>query len=237
MKNTNIGIIEPQTLFRKGLKEILENHENYSVIFDIENGKNALDVLKHSLPEIIIIDLKVQPKSGVHLAEIIRRDHPDIKIIVLTAFYHPPLISLMTRIGINAFISKKISDLELYDAIRQVTEDRVYLTEPYKDIMLYAEGSDISSLHSQFSVIEKLSERELEILTLICHEYTNIEISKKLFLSVRTIEGHRNNLLSKTGAKNTVGLVLYALIYKLVQIDYKLLQISMNTPFNNCIRQ
>ncbi|MEM6684459.1 MAG: response regulator transcription factor [Bacteroidota bacterium] len=236
MKQIFIGIIDPQTLFRKGLRELLEKKSNYTVLFDVENGDTVFDMLQRQLPEIIIIDLKIQPVSGVHIAEKIRKKYPKIKIIMLTACYHPPLINLMNRIGINAFISKQINRQELFNAINQVEKDRMYLTEPYKDIMLYSEGSDISSLHSRFCVIEKLSERELEILTLICHEYTNVEISKKLFLSVRTIEGHRNNLLSKTGAKNTVGLVLFALIYKLVQIDYKLLQISMNTPFNNFVK-
>lgn len=237
MKNISIGIIDSQTLFRKGLKELLEKNENYSVVFEIEKGNRILKILESELPEAIIIDLKVAPKSGAHIAEIIRKKHPNIKIIVLTEFYHPPLINLMSRIGVNAFISKQINPQELYNAIDQVAKDRIYFTEPYKDIMLYAEGSNISSLHSNFILIEKLSNRELEILTLICHECTNVEISKKLFISVRTVEGHRNNLLSKTGAKNTVGLVLYALIYKLVQIDYKLLQISMNTSFNTYLKR
>jgi DNA-binding NarL/FixJ family response regulator len=232
LKRTSIGIIEPETLFRKGLVEMIKPRQNYQVICDIAHGNEILDRFEGQLPDILIIGLKAQPISGVHVAETIRKKFPDTKIIILSSYYLPPLISLISRIGIHGYISTKIDQSELYNAIEDVKKNRVYLTEPYKDIMLYAEGSDISSLHSQFSVIEKISDRELEILTLICHEYTNVEIAKKLFLSVRTIEGHRNSLLSKTGAKNTVGLVLYALIYKLVNIDYKLLQFSSSTPFN-----
>lgn len=237
MDKIDIGIIDSQTLFRKGLVELLQSNDNFNIVFEIENGASILEVLETQVPEIIIIDLKIKPKNGIYIAEAIKKKYPNIKIIVLTAFYNPIFINLMSRIGINAFLSKQVDSEELYNAIYSVSKNRVYITEPYKDIILYSEGSDISSLHSKFSVIEKLSERELEILTLICHEFTNLEISKKLFLSIRTIEGHRNNLLSKTGAKNTVGLVLYALIYKLVEIDYKLLQISMNTPFNGSIKR
>lgn len=231
MKKIGIGIIDNQTLFRKGLVEILSNNDNYKVLFEEENGNVALETLKVQLPEIIIIDLKVVPENGVHLAEMIRKKYPKVKIIILTAFYNPSFINLMSRIGINAFLSKQIDNDELYNAIDKVYKERIYLTEAYKDIVLYSEGTDIESLHSKFLVREKLSKRELEVLRLICHECTNLEISKKMFLSIRTVEGHRNSLLSKTGSKNTVGLVLYAMIYKLVTIDYKLLQVSMQTPF------
>ncbi len=231
MKKIEIGVIDDQTLFRKGLVQILDNNENYEVIFEAENKITTLKILETQLPEIIIIDLKIAPEKETLLIEIIRKKYPNIKIIVLTTFYNTSFINLMTRIGINAFLSKQINNDELYHAINTVHEKRIYPTEPYKDIILYSEGADVKALHSKFLVREKLSKRELEILNLICHEYTNHEISKKLFLSIRTVEGHRNNLLSKTGSKNTVGLVLYALIYKLVVIDYKLLQISMQTPF------
>lgn len=235
MGKIDIGIIDSQTLFRKGLVQLLNRNTNFRVVFEIEDGVGILEKLEVQLPEIIIIDLKIKPKNGIYIAEMTKKKYPSIKIVVLTAFYNPIFINLMSRIGINAFLSKQVDSEELYKAIDSVSKNRIYVTESYKDIILYSEGSDISSLHSKFVVIEKLSVRELEVLTLICHEFTNLEISKKLFLSIRTIEGHRNNLLSKTGAKNTVGLVLYALIYKLVEIDYKLLQISMNTPFNNGI--
>lgn len=226
-----IGIIDHQTLFRKGLTEMLNTQGNYEVLFETENGEKALAMLKEQVPEIIIIDLKITPKNGVHLTEIIRKKYPTIKIIVLTAYYNVSFINLMTRVGINAFLSKQIGHKELFHAINTVYLERVYLTEAYKDIMLYSSGVDSKELHSRFFIKEKLSKRELEVLKLICHEHTNLEISKKLFLSIRTVEGHRNNLLSKTGAKNTVGLVLYALIYKLVVIDYKLLQVAMQTSF------
>ena len=187
MRTIDIGIIDPQTLFRKGMVEILHRKDNYNVVFDVEDGNSILQMIERKLPEIVMIDLKVEPKSGIHIAEDIRKAFPGIKIMVVTAHYNPIFINLMSRIGINAFVSKQISHFELYEAVDEVAHNRMYLTEAYKDIVLYSEGSDISSLHSQFSVIEKLSERELEILTLICHEYTNVEISKKLFLSVRTI--------------------------------------------------
>ncbi|GAA3625681.1 response regulator transcription factor [Flavivirga jejuensis] len=231
MKKIEIGVIDNQTLFRTGLVEILNNHANFKVLFEVENGITILNILEIQVPEIIIIDLKIEPENGIHLVELIRKKHPDIKIIVLTTFYNTSFINLMTRVGINAFLSKQISHNELCHAINTVYRERIYQTEAYKDILLYSEGADIKALHSRFLVREKLSKRELEILNLICHEYTNHEISKKLFLSIRTVEGHRNNLLSKTGSKNTVGLVLYAIIYKLVEIDYKLLQISMQSPF------
>ncbi len=231
MSTITIGVVDSQTLFRRGLVEILQKEENYNVLFEVENGRKALDKLKNNLPEVLIIDLKVSPNNGVQLTEIIKKKYPEIKIIILTAFYNSTFINLMGRIGISAFLSKQISHKELCKAIDTVHQERVYMTESYKDIILYAEGSETKALHSQFLVKEKLSNRELEVLRLICHEHTNLEISKKLFLSIRTVEGHRKSLLSKTGSKNTVGLVLYALIYKLVTIDYKLLEVSMQTPF------
>ncbi len=229
MPPIKLVIADDETLFLNGLKAILENQARLKILFTANNGESLLKQLKTSeLPDIVLLDLRMKEMDGTEITEHLKEFYPDLKIIILSSHYREAFLGYMMKLGVNAFLPKNIALDELMRIIEKVDKKGLYFTD-----------SQLNSLHQQLSSGQKMSSpklieeteltrREKEILQLICEQYTNAEIAEKLFISIRTVEGHRNNLLLKTGAKNTVGLVLYALFHQLVNWEEKLVEWSLN---------
>jgi DNA-binding NarL/FixJ family response regulator len=217
-KNIKIILADDEELFRKGILFLLEREKNIEVIFEASNGLELIDYLKQNdnYPDIIMMDLKMPFLNGVEATKIIHKEFPVVKIIALTSYNTKSFIANMIDVGASSYLVKSASPKSMISTINEVYKKGFY----YDDIVLEVIQDDILSKPSKNKFDEDyLTNREREVLELICQQYSTNEISQKLFISSRTVEGHRNNLLLKTESKNIAGLVVYAIQNKIVVLD------------------
>lgn len=220
----NVGLVEDQVLFRQGMKAILSAWPEIEVMFESPDGYSVIDKLKAmtTLPHVMLVDLSLPPQgpkefSGKDVTLALLKHYPDIKIIILSAHQDENFIAQLIESGAHGYLVKDSDPDEVHDAIQAVFTKGSYINAQ----TLKAIQNNIGRKSKSRSIgtpIETLSKREEEILQLICEQYTTDEIAEKLCLSPKTVNGHRNNLLEKTGAKNVAGLVVYAIKNGIAQI-------------------
>lgn len=219
-----LAIADDELLFRQGLISILSKEKNLNIIFDAEDGNDLMTQLRtaEELPEIVITDLKMPGLNGVEATKLIRKEFPDIKIIALTSYFSKPFIINMISIGAVAYLAKNSTPKLMLTTINEVADKGFYYDEQVMKFIhegLLNNNDEIKKSNFDNTYFTK---REKEVLELICKQYTTNEIGEKLFISPRTVDGHRNNLLLKTESKNLAGLVVYAIQNKLVNLEEQL---------------
>lgn len=208
-KKITVYIADDHTLFRKAMVKLLGSFENVCLVKDAENGKELLSLVKNEIPDVVIIDLQMPVLDGVETCELLTKKYPTVKIIVLTVYNNERYILHMIEIGAHAFLLKSTKPEELERAIYAVVEKDFYHNELVASILRKSVRDHKTFERPIFKRVE-LSEREREILSLICNELTIREIGLKLSLSENTVRNHRVNIMDKVGVKNTVGLVKFA---------------------------
>lgn len=213
-----IAIADDEGLFRRGIRLILEGYQDINVLLEAENGEELLKKIRTSadLPDILLLDLKMPVMNGIEAAEIIRREFPSILIVVISSHISKAFILNMIEIGASSYLGKNADPDEVVETIRLVREKGFYYNAHVMEVIRENMTSK-NVVKPQRNFEPELTARELEVLQLICKEYTTQEIGKQLFISSRTVEGHRNNLLSKLGCRNTAGLVIYAYQHNFVR--------------------
>ena len=205
-------------LFREGIKAIFQEEEHMKIILEASNGKAFLDLLKNAVvkPMVVLLDIRMPHLDGYATAEILLAEYPDMKIITLTMHEEERHIIRMIELGVNGYLMKNASPEEVVECIECVVEHDYYfnnkITNIMRKILMYKGKRTVDNM------MYDLTEREKEVLELICKEFTAKEIGEKLFISFRTVEGHRKNLLSKLNVRNTAGLVVFALKNEIVII-------------------
>jgi len=214
MKNKVIRIIlaEDHDVFREGLKVFIETIDNAVVVAEASNGQELLDVLEKTKCDIVFTDIKMPVMDGIQATKIAIQRYPDLKIAALSMYGDEKYLQSMLDAGAKGFILKKVKRNELELAIKSLSEGNNYFSQE-----LLSFFTD-KFLGKNQNVQSKFTERELEILQLLARGYSNQKIGEMLFISTHTINVHRANLISKTGSKNIVDLLLYAIINKLVEI-------------------
>lgn len=223
-KHIRIALIDDEALILEGLAQLFATHQKISVIIKSGGGLQFLEELKNSkaenFPDIALIDIQMKPMNGFELVEKLKEYYPELKIIILSTHYKNNIFGHMIKLGVSAFLPKTSNTEQLSEAIQSVFDTGVYFSQNDHQMLIKFMKDKPKP---RFSHQSQLSSREIEVVKLICLENTNQEIADKLFLSKRTVESHRQRILEKIGAKNTVGLVLYAIaneIYRLPpQID------------------
>lgn len=205
-------IADDEELFRKGMAQLVSEHPQIEVIGEAANGQLLLNLLRamDELPDIILLDLKMPEMDGVQATKVIKKEFPDIRIVVLTSHYTKIFIVNMVHIGASAFQRKDTSPASIIDCIIEVHNKGYYFDHEIMKVLQKSFASGEAIRKSKFNDTP-LSDREKEILQLICEQKKTSEIAEQLFISTRTVDGHRNNLLLKTESKNIAGLVLYAI--------------------------
>ncbi|MDP2387944.1 MAG: response regulator transcription factor [Bacteroidota bacterium] len=203
-----IAIAEDHPLFRKGITSFIEEYEEYKVIWEASNGQEVLAHLKTNKPDVLLLDLRMPVMDGFETIDMIRRKRIDCKIVILTSYSDDHVIYSCIERGVNGFLRKDQAGVDLINAVNTVLEIDYYFDESFAKSLVRQTFRNKENL-DQKSV--SLSKREIEIIKLICAEFTNAEMADKLFLSTKTIESYRNSLLKKTGARNTAGVVIYAI--------------------------
>ncbi|WP_298754322.1 response regulator transcription factor [uncultured Psychroserpens sp.] len=216
-----IAVADDELLFRQGLISILSKEKNLDILFDAEDGNHLMEQLRSAeqLPEIVITDLKMPGLNGVETTKLIRKEFPDIKIIALTSYFSKPFIINMISIGAVAYLAKNSTPKLMLTTIKEVADKGFYYDEQVMKFIHEGLLNNNDQVKKSNFDTTYFTKREKEVLDLICKQYTTNEIADKLFISPRTVDGHRNNLLLKTEAKNLAGLVVYAIQNKLVNLE------------------
>lgn len=219
-----IGLVDDQLLFREGMKTILnaDNANRFEVIFESGDGYSVINRLRADkiLPNVMLVDLSLPPTpekkeySGMDVTSALVANFPLIKVIILSVHDDENFIADLIEHGAHGYLVKDSDPNEVFTAIESVFTKGTYIN----DRALKAIQSRMGKKIPRRTINIEITKREEEILQLICQQYTAEEIAKKLFISVKTVNGHRNNLLLKTGSKNVTGLVLYAVKHHIFTI-------------------
>lgn len=215
-----IALTDDEALFRKGMRSLIEDFEGMEVILEAASGTDLLQQLANTtpLPDVLLLDLNMDNLNGIETAKVIQKDYPSIKVIILSSYFSKAFVINLIEMGSSAYLPKNALPEEVAQTIQEV----VIKGFSYNDAVMQIIRENMvqknrPKLKTPFKI--SLTKREQEVLELICNQATTAEIAKQLFISTRTVEGHRNNLLQKLGCRNTAGLVVFALQHQLVQIN------------------
>lgn len=208
-----LALIDDQQLFREGITNLLNSITDTFSVESFDSAKAFLAYLLHceALPEIVLLDLEMPEMNGIDLNNYLQKVYPQIKIIILSVHANDKLIASLIRSGADGYLTKNCDKEELIRAVKNVHEQGFYINKCTMQALQQNSFIKKSVSENVNGIPIELSKRETEVLQLICKEKSNAEIAAQLFLSVRTVEGHRNSLLQKTGCRNTAGLVLFAI--------------------------
>lgn len=211
MKPINLAIADDHKIFRNGLKATLEDCPEFKLLIEASNGKELIGLLANHKPDVILMDIKMPEMDGMQTTAYVHQHFKDIKILALSMHNEDKYIVDMMKAGASGYLLKNAEPEEIIDAISTVYNKGFYFNEHLSVTLikqLVGPGSynDGSGQHAV-----ELNDREIAVLRLVCQEYSNQEIADKIFLSVRTVEGYRARLFEKTGSKNLVGLVIFAI--------------------------
>ena len=214
MKPLKILLVDDHKMIRDGLKSYLEDDDRFEIVSEAANGKDALSQLQNIDADIVLTDIMMPEMDGISLCKEITQTFPGKKVIALTMMGERQYIKQMLNNGASGYILKDCSEDEIKAAIMSVSEGRPHYSQEVTEIIM-DDLRGVKKPKSNVVMEMPLSDREKEVLHLIIKEHSNQEIADKLFISPRTVDAHKRNLLEKTGAKNVAGLVLYAIERKL----------------------
>ena len=215
MKKT-ILLVDDHEIVRDAFRFYFTDDTSFEIQNEACNGKEALEILATDEFDIIITDINMPEMDGVELVEEIRNREIKSKILVLTMLDGINSIKKMLSKGIHGYILKDSGKNELLKALNTILDGTNYFSEEVSmRVMESMAGSNITP-KKRLTVETELTDREKEVLNLIMEEKSNQEIADQLFISIRTVEGYKNNLLTKTGCKNMVGLTMYAIENNLI---------------------
>lgn len=209
-----IIIVDDHTLFRNGLKILLNNLKDYRVVAEASNGKEFLELLETIHPDLVLLDIEMPIMDGIEAAGIALQKHPGLKIITLSMYGEEDYYYQMVNAGVKGFVLKNSDIKEVKTALETVYEGGSYFSSELLENLV----NNLKTIKKDKESHTELSERELEILVLICQGYSNQEIADQLFISKRTVDKHRANILEKSESKNTAQLVVYAIKNRLVEL-------------------
>lgn len=211
----HVFIVDDHKMVIDGMQLLLKDEQDIVVVGTALNGEDGIKQIPKTKADVILLDINMPGINGIETCKELLKINPDLKIIAISMHKESSLIKLMLSNGAKGYVLKNAGQDEVIDAIKTVYEGKMYLDDTVNEIVL----NSVANNGSEKSVnpFPKLSRREKDVLNLILEEYTTQEIADKLFISFGTVETHRRNMLIKTGARNTAGLVRIALEYELVK--------------------
>jgi len=207
-------IVDDHTLFRNGLRILINTMEEYQVVGEASNGKQFLELLENDVPDLVLLDINMPVMDGIEAATIAQKLYPDLKIITLSMYGEEDYYYKMVNAGVKGFVLKNSDIKEVKTALDVVFDGGSFFSSELLQNLV----NSLQSSSKSKEIHAELSEREMEILILICQGLSNQEIGDKLFISKRTVDKHRANILEKSESKNTAQLVVYAIKNKLVEL-------------------
>ena len=216
----SIALIDDHQLFRKSLLAFLNSFDGIKVTFDTDDGKSLLKFLNDNLVDIVLLDIQMPIMDGFELCKLIKYHYPKIKILVVSQLNTREAVHKVMELGANGFFTKNSSPEQLETAIKSVIEKDYYfdleLSKVIREAILWEKKTSVKLNLVQ---LVHFSEREIEVIKLSCRELSSKQIADKLFISIRTVEKHRNRIMERTNAKNFIGSILYAIKHQFINLD------------------
>jgi two-component system, NarL family, response regulator NreC len=211
-----IGIAEDQAIYREGLQNLLNSFDGVRVVFAVENGQELIDKLQHHKVDVVFLDYRMPVLNGLETVRRIRKFEKKLKILIISMYDDNVFVEQTIESGANGYLSKDDNPEEIERAVFSCMETGYYLSDRTSKMLiskLMVNGKIKPQIENQ---IIDFTPFELQVLQMICKEYTTQEIADTTFKSRRTIEGARTLMMQKVGARNVVGLVMYAVKHNLV---------------------
>ncbi|HEU5364435.1 MAG TPA: response regulator transcription factor [Hanamia sp.] len=211
----NVAIADDHKIFRRGVILSLKTYHNIRFILEAENGEELIKGIEKEQPDIVLMDLKMPVKDGIETTKYLNKHYPKIRILILTMFEDERFVGHLMDSGANGYLLKSTEPAEIKQGIMDVMTNGFYLNNFVNRVLIkknYAKQKFNPNLNSQITI----SEREKEVLTLVCMEYTAQEIAQKMDISARTVEAIKDRLMERFGVKNSVGLVFFAMKNSLI---------------------
>ncbi len=210
MNKIKLLIADDHQIISDGLKALMKNNSEISIIGVASNGKEAINLAHLLSPHIILMDVDMPIMNGIEATKAIKKDQPEIRIIILTMHNEAGLIKTLIAAGADAYLLKNTDQEELISAIQKVAQGKKYFSSDITDTLLNSDDSFEKPILNN-SELSNLTSREIEILKLIAMGFSNKEIGEKLFISHRTVDTHRTNLMKKLDVSNIAGLIRFAI--------------------------
>jgi DNA-binding NarL/FixJ family response regulator len=205
----NVLIADDHKIFRDGLISLMDGEPDLKVVGEAADGKEVMEKLPLVKPDLILMDISMGEAGGIQTTQMVRERYPEVRILVLSMHSETSYILKMLELGASGYLLKDAGKNEMLSAIRTVASGNSYYSSQVSAKLVEALTKKGKAPRRQDDI--PLTPRELEMLKLIAEEYSNQEIADKLFISIRTVDTHKRNLLEKLKVKNTAGLVKYAL--------------------------
>lgn len=209
MNTIKVGIADDHKIFRKGVILSLRQYTNITFVFEAENGEELLKELETTQPDVVLMDLRMPGKDGIETTKEVSKRYPDVKVLILTMFEDERFVSHLMENGANGYLLKNADPAEIKKAIMEVMARGYYLNNFVNRVLLKKSANKTKAIPSLNSEIV-ISDKEKEVVRLLCMEYTAAEIAQKMEISPRTVESIKDRLMERFGLKNTAGLVFFA---------------------------
>ena len=213
----DIVITDDHKLFRKGIAALLEDLEPVNEIYEAGNGEELLHLLDETnpRPNLVLLDLNMPVMDGFETTQQLKKQYPDVKIIILTMEDDEQYILHLVNEGVNGYLNKSADPDEVELAIEKVMNVDYYFPEEISKLVF----SNLKNFgKSEMQPKVEFSKQEKRVLELMCREMTNSEIAEEMELGKRTVETYRKSMMEKTGTRNSAGLIVYAMKHKIIQI-------------------
>lgn len=211
----NLAIVDDHQLFRRGIVSLLNRFKRFNILFEAENGQELIKGISGQKPEVVLLDLQMPVMDGIKTAEYMKEHYPEIKIIVLSMYHDDDTIVALLKKGVSGFLQKNDSLETILEAIEEVSHTGYFFTEEMSKIMVKG-LIEAKRIKPNFG-FTPLSSREIEVIRLMSKEFKNSEIAAKLFINVRTVDRHKENIMRKINAKNSIGVIMYAVKNNLLE--------------------
>ena len=215
----NVIIADDHVLYRAGVKTALSSKKDIKVIAEADNGSHLLMLLKAVQPDVILLDIQMPIMDGITALPEIKKLYPHIKIIMLTMMDDHSMITKLMELGANSYLTKTSDSEIIYEAIKTCHEQEYYFNSLTNQALLNNLRQKNVTMPHRMTVEANLTDKEITVLKLMCEEKSTREIAEAVELSPRTVEAMRDKLKTKTGAKSTAGLIMYAVKHKLINED------------------
>jgi DNA-binding NarL/FixJ family response regulator len=215
-----IALVDDHQLFRKSLTSLLNSSDDFEIIYDTDDGLHFIEYAKAVNIDVVLLDIQMPILSGFEVCKQLKMMNPEIKILIISQLTSKEVIHYVMECGADGFCSKNSSPEHLEIAIRKIMEHDYYfdneLGSVIRDAILWDKNSN---LYFDFSKSVTYTKREVEIIKMVCREMSTKQIANSLFISSRTVDNHKKNIMNKTQTKNFVGVILFALKINVISLE------------------
>ncbi|MFZ0548694.1 MAG: response regulator transcription factor [Candidatus Promineifilaceae bacterium] len=219
MSKVRLLLVDDHGVVRSGLRMLLETEQDIEIVGEASGGREAIDLVQKLQPNIVLMDVQMADMNGIEATQEIKRVSPETAVLTLTMYENEQYLLEMLKAGASGYIPKRAAPDELVEAIRTVQQGNVFLYPTVANLLVQNYLDTQNEGKEEEKDIDILTPREQEVLVLIAEGLTNPEIAEKLFISVKTVDRHRENIMQKLNIHNRVDLAKYAIKNELISLD------------------